>query len=136
MFNFTKKRESDQLEVFTSQLIQELERIYDANANFGISGEAYLPGNNELEKMINKLLELKTSQIREQFLLNSDLIEFVTGMDYVKDMVDSISLQKESVDEVAASSEEMSHSIEEISHYVQTTLNNTKEAVDDLYKFY
>ncbi|MCQ6275650.1 hypothetical protein JMM81_11840 [Bacillus sp. V3B] len=129
MFNFTKKRESDQVEVFTSQLIQELERIYEANANFGISGEAYLPGNNEVEKMINKLLELKTSQVREQFLLNSDLIEFVTGMDYVKDMVDSISLQKESVDEVAASSEEMSHSIEEISHYVQTTLNNTKEAV-------
>ena len=59
--------------------------------------------------MINKLLELKTSQVREQFLLNSDLIEFVTQMDYVKDMVDSISIQKESVDEVAASSEEMSH---------------------------
>ncbi len=130
MFNFTKKKESDQLEIFTSQLIQELERIYDANANFGISGEAYLPGNSDLEKMINKLLELKTSQVREQFLLNSDLIEFVTGMDYVKDMVDSISLQKESVDEVAVSSEEMSHSIEEISHYVQTTLIHTKEAVE------
>ena len=30
MFNFTKKRESDQVEVFTSQIIQELERIYDS----------------------------------------------------------------------------------------------------------
>ena len=129
MFNFMKKRESDQVEGFTSQLIQELERIYEIHANFGISGEAYLPGNSELEKMINKILELKTSQVREQFLLNSDLIEFVTGMDHVKDMVDSISLQKKSVDEVAASSEEMSYSIEEISQYVQTTLNNTNEAV-------
>ena len=101
MFNFMKKRESDQVEGFTSQLIQELERIYEIDANFGISGEAYLPGNSELEKMINKILELKTSQVREQFLLNSDLIEFVTGMDHVKDMVDSISLQKKSVDEVA-----------------------------------
>src|SRR4051812_40703961 len=81
MFHFKKERESDQVEVLESQLIQELERIYEVNAKFGISGEAYLPGNTKLEKMINKLLELKTSQVREQFLLNSELIEFVTGMD-------------------------------------------------------
>ena len=103
---------------------------------FGISGEAYLPGNSELEKMINKLLELKASQVREQSLLNSDLIEFVTGVDHVKDMVNSISLQKKSVDEVAASSEEISYSIEEISQYVQTTLNRYEGSCDNLYKYY
>ncbi|QGQ45061.1 methyl-accepting chemotaxis protein [Metabacillus sediminilitoris] len=98
------------------------------NENYGISGNAYLPGNTELEKMINKVLELKNTQVREQFLLNSELIEFVTHMDYVKDMVDSIILQS-SVEEVAASSEEMSDTIEEIATYVQTSLNTTNEAV-------
>ena len=110
-------------------MIVELERIYEINANYGLSGDAYLQGNNEVEIMINKILELKNSQVREQFLLNSELIEFVTQMDYVKDMVDHISIQKESVEEVAASSEEMSHAIEEVANHVQTSLTTTKEAV-------
>ena len=38
MFNFTKKRESDQVEDFISQLIQELERIYEIHANFWYIG--------------------------------------------------------------------------------------------------
>ena len=50
-------------------------------------------------------------------------------MNYVKDMVDHISIQKESIDEVAGSSEEMSHSIEEISNYVQLSLSNTRNAI-------
>jgi methyl-accepting chemotaxis protein len=48
-------------------------------------------------------------------------------MDYVKNMVDSIILQSQSVEEVAASSEEMSHAIEEIATYVQTSLNTTNK---------
>ena len=129
MFTFRKKKERIQEETYTKDLLDNLEKICEIHADYGISGEAYLPGNNELEKMINKILELKTSQIREQFLLNSEIIEFVTQMDYVKDMVDHISIQKESVNEVTASSEEMSHAIEEIADYVQTSLNTTMEAV-------
>lgn len=129
MFNFSKKKEINQEEIFKSHLIGELEKIYEINANYGTSGNAYLQENNEVEKMINKILELKNSQIRQQFLANSEMIEFVTQMDYVKDMVDNISIQKESVVEVAASSEEMSHAIEEIANYVQTSLITTKEAV-------
>ena len=97
MFNFSKKEEFNNEEIFKRNLISELERIYEINANYGLSGNAYLPGNNEVEIMINKILELKNSQIREEFLLNSDTIEFVTQMDYVKDMVDNITIQKESV---------------------------------------
>ncbi|MGE8077402.1 methyl-accepting chemotaxis protein [Peribacillus loiseleuriae] len=129
MFKFGKSSEVNQEDFSTNQLINELERIYEMNANYGVSGDAYLQGNNEVEIMINKILELKNSQVREQFLLNSDLIEFVTQMDYVKDMVDHIAIQKESMEEVAASSEEMSHAIEEVANHVQTSLNTTKEAV-------
>ena len=131
MFHFRKKEESNHNEIITSQLIQALEIIYEQNANYGTTGDAYLPGNNDLEKAINKLLELKNSQVREQFLLNSEIIEFVTQMNYVKDMVDYISIQKESVNEVAASSEEMSYSIEDIANHVQTSLNNTRDAISN-----
>src|SRR4051794_6030999 len=122
MFIFNKKTEPMQEEIFQRDLVDKLERIYELNADYGLSGDAYLPGNNEVEIMINKILELKNSQVREQFLLNSEIIEFVTQMDYVKDMVDHISIQKESVNEVAASSEEMSLAIEEIANHVQTSL--------------
>lgn len=129
MHIFRKKRELTQEEIFQRNLVNELERIYEINKNYGLSGDAYIRGNNEVEIMINKILELKNSQIREQFLLNSEILEFVTQMTYVKDMVDHISIQKESVDEVAASSEEMSQAIEEIANHVQTSLSTTMEAV-------
>lgn len=129
MFIFNKKTEPMQEEIFQRDLVDKLERIYELNADYGLSGDAYLPGNNEVEIMINKILELKNSQVREQFLLNSEIIEFVTQMDYVKDMVDHISIQKESVNEVAASSEEMSLAIEEIANHVQTSLSTTMDAV-------
>ncbi len=129
MFDFVKKEESNDEEIFKRNLIDELERIYEINANYGFSGNAYLLGNNEVEIMINKILELKNSQIRKQFLLNSDMIEFITQMDYVKDMVDNIEIQKESIDQVTAGSQEMSSAVEEIGNYVQTSLISTNEAV-------
>jgi methyl-accepting chemotaxis protein len=129
MFDSSKKKETDQEKIFRSNLMSELEKVYAINETYGLSGSAYLPGNNEVEKMINKLLELKNSQIREQYLQNTWIIEFVTQMDYVKDMIDNISIQKQSVDEVAAGSEEMSSSIEDIANYVQDSFNTVKEAV-------
>lgn len=129
MFNFTKREEFNSDEIFKRNLISELERIYEINSNYGLSGNAYLSGNNEVEIMINKILELKNSQIREQFLLNSDMIEFVTQMDYVKDMVDNIIIQKESIYQVTSGSEDMSSAIEEIANDVQRSLGTTNDAI-------
>lgn len=50
-------------------------------------------------------------------------------MDYVKDMVDNISIQKKSMEEVSVSSEGMRHAIEEVADYVQSSLNITEETV-------
>ena len=109
-------------------MVEELERVYEINKNYGFSGNAYLEGNTEVERMINKIIELKSSQIRAQFLQNSDMIEFITQMDYVKDMVDYISLQKQELEEVSIGSEQMCSAIEEINHYVQNSLVTTDEA--------
>ncbi|MBT2655291.1 hypothetical protein J7E81_08545 [Bacillus sp. ISL-18] len=130
MFIFGQRKEAPTQEESSLHLVKQLEKIFELNSNYGVSQEnAYLEGNGELENIINKILELKNSQVREMFLLNSELIEFVTQMDYVKEMVDHISFQKASVDEVAASSEEMSRAIENISNYVQTSLVTTKNAI-------
>lgn len=130
MFNLKKEKEiCNKEEDWKNNLINELKRIYEINQNYNFDENGYLEGNSELEIMINKLLELKNSQVREQFLLNIDSLEFVTQMDYVKDMVDNISFQKKSMEEVWVSSEEMSSAIESVSEYVQSSLVTTEEAV-------
>lgn len=130
MFGSKKEKSTNNNEdIWKSNLINDLKRVYEVNKNYGASGNGYLEGDSELELMINKLLELKNSQVREQFLLNTDILEFVTQMDYVKDMVDNISIQKKSIEEVSVSSEEMSRAIEEVADYVQSSLSITEETV-------
>ncbi|WP_428910945.1 methyl-accepting chemotaxis protein [Niallia sp. Krafla_26] len=131
MLHFKKtSRNQEQLDE-QNRIIQELEKIYELNANYGVSNHsAYLQGDTELVRGINKLLELKNDQVRELFLLNSELIEYVTNMTYVKDMVDHISIQKNSIQEITATSEEMSASSEEIANYVQHSLSKTKNTID------
>ncbi len=129
---FGLKKENDiynNEEIWESNLINELKRVYEVNKNYENTGNGYLEGDSDLELMINKLLELKNSQLREQFLLNTDILEFVTQMDYVKDMIDNISIQKKSMEEVSVSSEEMSRAIEEVADYVQSSLSITEETV-------
>jgi methyl-accepting chemotaxis protein len=129
MFHFNNNKKTSVEDVINNYLVNELKRIYKLHENYGFDGDAYLKGNTELEIMINKILELKSSQIREQFLLNSDMIEYITEMNYVKNMVDNIAIQKESVENVSTSSEEMSSAIEDIANYVQNSLITTQEAV-------
>jgi methyl-accepting chemotaxis protein len=130
MFGSKKEKNiNNNEETWKSNLINELKRVYEVNKSYEASGNGYLEGNSELELMINKLLELKNSQVREQFLLNTDILEFVTQMDYVKDMVDNISIQKKSMEEVSVSSGEMSRAIEEVANYVQSSLSMTEETV-------
>ena len=71
-------------------------------------------------------------KVREQFLLNSELIEYVTNMTYIKDMVDHISIQKKSINNITSTSEDMCTSSEEIADYVQDSFLKTKGAVEYL----
>ncbi|AJG98210.1 hypothetical protein LF65_01605 [Clostridium beijerinckii] len=130
MFNITKKNKSSQQDVNNDEnLVAELEKIYEFNKNSIAMGSGYLKGNSKVEIAINKLLELKNFQVREQFHRNCDIIEFVTQMEYVKEMVDNISLQKDYVAEVAANGEEMSQAIQGIAEHVQAALSDTNDAV-------
>lgn len=129
---FGSKKEKDSYvneEIWKSNLVNELKRIYELNKNYENTGNVYLKGDSELELIINKLLELKNFQVREQFLLNTDILEFVTQMDYVKDMIDNIAIQKKSMEEVSVNSAGISHAIGEVADYVQSSLSITEETV-------
>jgi len=131
MFNKKNKSELIKNENYQKDLIERLDnlsKISDVyNQENGDNG--YLEANNDLEEAINRLLKVKTDQVKSLFLKNSEIIEYVTQMDYIKEMVDNIKTQKNSVQDVAASSEQMSHAIEEVAIYVQDSLVTTSNTI-------
>lgn len=80
MFNKRKKEYSNQEKVFYSNLISELERVYEVNKNYTPPNNAYLEGDSEIEIMLNKIIELKSSHIREQFLQNGDIKDIIKAL--------------------------------------------------------
>ena len=84
--------------------------------------------------------ETSTSRIgshrseREKCLMDTlsntnDLLQFMTGLDYVREMIHNANEQNEMIDSVAASSEEMAASTEEISNYVQESTDVVESAI-------
>ena len=92
----------------------------------------------ELEEMVRGL-KVKESCLDDTLLLVNDLLQFMTNLDYVKEMVSDAKEQKEMVATVAASGEELTASTEEISNYVQesthkieNTMTESKECIDQV----
>ncbi|SEW24008.1 methyl-accepting chemotaxis protein [[Clostridium] fimetarium] len=131
MFNQTKKLEIIKNENYQKNLIERLNTLCTIsdvyNQEKGDNG--YLEASNELEEAINRLIKVKTNQVKALFLKNSEMIEYVTQMDYIKEMVDNIDTQRNSVQDVSSSSEQMSHAIEEVAIYVQDSLVTTNNTI-------
>ena len=131
MFNQTKKLEIVKNENYQKNLIERLNTLCTIsdvyNQEKGDNG--YLEASNELEEAINRLIKVKTNQVKALFLKNSEMIEYVTQMDYIKEMVDNIDTQRNSVQDVSSSSEQMSHAIEEVAIYVQDSLVTTNNTI-------
>ena len=131
MFNQTKKLEIVKNENYQKNLIERLNTLCTIsdvyNQEKGDNG--YLEASNELEEAINRLIKVKTNQVKALFLKNSEMIEYVTQMDYIKEMVDNIDTQRNSVQDVSSSSEQMSHAIEEVAIYVQDSLVTTNQTI-------
>ncbi len=67
----------------------------------------------------------------------NELMRFMMGMDFVKDMINDVNEQAEVFETVAASSQEMSATIEDVSHFVSDSTkaaNDTVEATRDSMK--
>lgn len=79
---------------------------------------------NELEKRLgtgNQNLENSMSEVNE-------ILQYVTRLDYVKDMLFDVKKQSEMIDNIAASSEEMSASIEDVSNYIDGSSEMVKQS--------
>jgi len=59
----------------------------------------------------------------------NDLMRFMMGMDFVKDMINDVNEQAEIVETVAASSQEMSATIEDVAHFVSDSTKAANETV-------
>jgi methyl-accepting chemotaxis protein len=122
MFNKRKNKHHQQQSLDISQLLNELSSVSSGKI-------AYISENSEEAIVINKILKQKNDQIQHQFILVNELLQFITQMDFVKDMLSDISVQKDSVESVTVNSQEMAYAIEDVSNYVQTSLITTNEAV-------
>lgn len=131
MFKRKKKQEKNDDDLYVRELISRLDEICRVSDIYAAEkgDKGYLEETNELEAAINRLIRVKTAQTRALFVKNSEIIEFVTQMDYIKEMVDNLDTQKSSAEDVAASSEQMSHAIEEVAIYVQDSLLTTNETI-------
>lgn len=86
------------------------------------------------DKRIEELEEdLKHRETCNQNLLIklNELLQFLTQLDYVKDMIIDTESQGEMVENVAASGEELSTSSEDISNFVQSCYDNTTKSMND-----
>lgn len=97
---------------------------------------------NEFEVKANEL-ENKIAKSNDNFEISlkeiNSILQFVTRLDYVKDMLLDVQKQSEMIDNIAASSEEMTATIEDISNFVNgssdmvkkssNTANNTIEGI-------
>ena len=86
--------------------------------------------NNEQEQYSEILAEKEKCIVSTMEVVN-DLLQYMTGLDYVREMIMDANAQAEMIQTVAASSEEMSAATEDISNYVQKSSDNMRTAMKD-----
>ncbi len=95
-------------------------------------------GNTVIETQINsnqeqysEILADKEKCIVSTMEVVNDLLQYMTGLDYVREMIIDTNAQAEMIQTVAASSEEMSAATEDISNYVQKSSDNMRTAMKE-----
>ena len=84
-------------------------------------------GCEEVTKEWNKLLDSITEEKCKTTLSVNQLLSEITKMDSVKDMVNSVNIQNQSLETMVANSEELSASIEDVSNITQEVAHNTND---------
>lgn len=87
--------------------------------------------SDELIKPYLDIIEEKEQCIIETIGTVNDLLQFMTNLDYVKDMIKDANIQSSMVESAAASSEELAASTEDISNYVQESNANMDHAIGE-----
>ena len=86
---------------------------------------------NEDQIKHEKILADKEKCIVSTMGVVNDLLQYMTGLDYVREMIMDANAQAEMIETVAASSEEMTAATEDISNYVQISSANMRTAMGE-----
>lgn len=79
--------------------------------------------------VIKPLSSQPNKKAEESLVTVNQLLQYITTLDYVNDMIKDAKLQAEMVESAAASSEELSASTEDISDYAQTSSHMISEGI-------
>lgn len=104
-------------------------KIMRSKKNKDSNDSSNMKYQQEFENAMERI-RVKEKCINETLMIVNNLLQFMTNLDYVKEMVLDTKRQSEMVATAAASSEEMAASTEGILHYVQESgskINNTME---------
>ncbi|OLS03205.1 methyl-accepting chemotaxis protein [Tissierella creatinophila] len=86
---------------------------------------------DERVKELEKRLSHKESSNQDLLIKLNELLQYMTQLDYIKDMIVDTDTQGEMVENVAASGEELSTSSEDIANFVQDCYKNTTKSMQD-----
>lgn len=113
------------------ELRLELLEMMNQSSEFKKFGEVLsLKTSTPITEHMDQLLEMKTKQVRELFLDTCDILNDLTEMNYIKQMIDYITNQKKEIEKIHASTNEMSITIEEVATQVQDSMTKTLDTVN------
>ncbi len=131
---FKKKNANEQTaaeEEVLNVLGEELESIKHQSLEYKGFGEALtIKTSTPVTDSMNDLLDVKTHQVQELFLDTCDVINDFTQMDYIKQMIVSITNQEKEVKKIHTSTNELSTAIEDVASHVQTSMIKTMDVID------
>lgn len=76
-------------------------------------------------------LSVKNSSIIKTIETVNELLQYMTSLDYVKDMIKDANIQSKKIESVTSSSEEMTAATESISHYIQESNHHMTRAIKE-----
>lgn len=83
----------------------------------------------KLQLKLEEVVKQKDMQLVNQFLVANGMLQTITKMDFVKDMIKDVDIQRSAIEQVAANGEELSASIEDISSFIQRSVQSNEKAV-------
>lgn len=86
-------------------------------------------GCDEIAREWNAMVDMICAERRNTLLGVNNLLEEVTKMDFIKNMIDDVKQQSQSMNSIAASSEEMAASVDDVASRAQAAATNADNAV-------
>ena len=122
MTKVLSKEGGDYMNIFKRKIMKEPQAQNQNYENNNTENQKLI----DLEKNLNHKEECNTSVL----IKLNELLQFMTQLDYVKEMILDTNTQADMIGNIAASSEELSASIEDISLFIQNSHEHTINSIE------